>query len=301
MITLAYLYRFFPVKPVQIRVTCKYINNNYLIFDGQIVDNIILMLSKNKSKLIISLQKKKVRDEEKLYVIEGDKMVREFLAAGVEVRLLAAKPEFIRSLSPDLLKNAHEVNEVSFDELKSISTLKTPHNALAIVSIDEKEPNPDEIFGGLACALEYVQDPGNLGTIIRAAGWFGIKTIICSSDSVDLYNPRVVQASMGALLHVSVFYINHVQLLSEAKMRGLPVFGTVLEGENIYDQPLDTKGIILFGNESKGISSSLLPFLTHRIMIPRFSTGNQGIDSLNVGMAASIVFSEFRRRSGIIT
>lgn len=259
------------------------------------------MLSKNRSKLIISLQKKKVRDEEKLYVIEGDKIVREFLSAGIRIRLLVAKPEFIRSLNPDLLKNALEITEVSFDELKSISTLKTPHNALAIVSIEEKEPDTDEIFDGLSCALEYIQDPGNLGTIVRAAGWFGIKTIICSDDSVDLYNPRVVQASMGAMLHVSVYYLNHEQFLIEAKKRGLPVFGTVLEGENIYDQKLDTKGVILFGNESKGISSSLLPYITNKIMIPRFSIGRQGIDSLNVGMAASIVFSEFRRRTGLIS
>lgn len=255
------------------------------------------MLSKSKSRFIISLQKKKVRDEESLYVIEGDKMVREFINAGKPVMLLAAKPEFIRSLGPDLLKKVEEIEEASFEDLKIISSLKTPHNALAVVRIEEKKLETAEVFSGLTCALEYVQDPGNLGTIIRAAGWFGIRNIICSPDCVDVYNPRVVQASMGALLHVSVFYHDQTEILSAAKEKGIPVFGTLLEGENIYEQQLDNKGIILLGNESRGISQPLLPFISHKIMIPKFSNAKQGIDSLNVGMAASVVFSEFRRRN----
>lgn len=231
-----------------------------------------------------------------MYVIEGDKIVREFLAAGVKIKMLAAKPEFIRSLGPDLMKRAEEIEEASFDDLKTVSTLKTPHNALAVVSIEEKEFKVDEVFSGLVCALEYVQDPGNLGTIIRAAGWFGIKNIICSPDCVDVYNPRVVQASMGAHLHVSVFYHDQAEIMAASKERGIPVFGTLLEGKNIYEQPLDSKGVILLGNESKGISQSLQSYITNKIMIPKFSEAKQGIDSLNVGMAASIVFSEFRRR-----
>ena len=135
-----------------------------------------------------------------------------------------------------------------------------------------------------------------MGTIIRAAGWFGIKNIVCSSDCVDVYNPKVVQASMGALLHVNVYYYDLKKLLNSAKANEISVFGTLIEGESIYNHKLDNKGIILLGNESKGISEELIPYITLKIKIPKFSKAAQGIDSLNVGMAASIVFSEFMRR-----
>lgn len=255
------------------------------------------MISKNKARFIISLQRKKIRDEEGLYVIEGDKIVREFLASGVPLKMLVAKAEFISSLAPGMVSESCEVEEVSFDELRQLSTLKTPHNALAVVNITGKELNPEEVLNELCVALEVVQDPGNLGTIIRAAGWFGIKNIVCSAECVDVYNPRVIQASMGALLHVNVYYYDLQKLLSDAGEREIPVFGTMLEGESIYDHKLGNKGIILFGNESKGISDALAPFITEKIMIPRFSAAKPGIDSLNVGMAAAVVFSEFRRRS----
>lgn len=254
------------------------------------------MISRNKAKFIVSLQRKKIRDEEGLYIIEGDKIVREFLNAGMPVRMLVAKPEFIRSLPEDNLKLVSEVEEASFDDLRQISTLKTPHNALAVVRIQEKDVDLPALLHDLNVALEFVQDPGNMGTIIRAAGWFGIRNIICSPDCVDVYNPRVIQASMGAMLHVNVMYYNLKELLSEAQENNIPVFGTLLGGDSIYDQPLDSKGIILLGNESKGISSELAPYLTNRITIPRFGVAGPGIDSLNVGMAASIVLSEFRRR-----
>jgi TrmH family RNA methyltransferase len=255
------------------------------------------MISKNKSKFIISLQKKKVRDEEQLYVIEGDKIVREFLAAAIPVHSLVAKPEFLSSLTTDLTRHVEEISDTSYEELKQISTLKTPHNALAVIRMNEKSMNLPQIFKELSVVLDFVQDPGNLGTIIRAAGWYGMKNIICSPDCVDVYNPKVIQASMGAILNVNVFYSDLKEFLNSALKSNLPVFGTFLEGESIYSYDLDNKGIILLGNESKGISEDLLPFVTSKIMIPRFSETKQGIDSLNVSMAASIVFSEFRRRS----
>ena len=255
------------------------------------------MISKSKAKFIISLQKKKIRDDEKLYVIEGDKLVREFLAAGIPFRSLIAKPEFIGSLSSDLNNLVAEMESVTYEELKQISTLKTPHNALGIIQMPERNLNTSEIFNDLSVALDCVQDPGNLGTIIRAAGWFGIKNIICSENSVDVYNPKVIQASMGALLHVNVFYSDLEKLCSQAKVLNIPIFGSVLDGESIYIHKLDNKGVILLGNESKGISDELMPYITDRIMIPKFGTAGHGIDSLNVGMAASVVFSEFRRRN----
>lgn len=254
------------------------------------------MISRNKAKFIISLQKKKARDEERLFVVEGDKIVREFLAAKLPVKILVAKAEFLSSIPDGTIQPITEIVEASYEELKQISTLTTPHNALAVVHMAENEFDPDSLTSDLWVALEFVQDPGNLGTIIRAAGWFGIKNIICSPDCVDVYNPKVVQASMGALMHVDVFYNELTDVLRAAKKNGLPVFGTILEGKSIYSHKLSPDGIIVLGNESRGISDKLLPFITRKIMIPRFSSAGPGIDSLNVGMAASVVFSEFRRR-----
>jgi len=255
------------------------------------------MISKSKIRFIRSLQNKKVRDEERLFVIEGDKLVREFLAARFPVRMLIAKPEFLSSLLPEMIQNINEIEAVSYEELKQISTLKTPHNALAIVQMPESEMIVSEIIKQFCVALDFVQDPGNMGTIIRAAGWFGIKNIVCSVDCVDVYNSKVIQASMGALLHVNVFYTDLKTLFTNAIKNSVPVYGTMLDGKSIYDHKLDNKGIILLGNESKGISDELIPFITEKIRIPKYSNAKEGIDSLNVGMAASVVFSEFLRKS----
>ena len=256
------------------------------------------MLSKTRIKFIKSLQNKKIRDEERLFVIEGDKIVKEFLSAKMGVKILVAKPEFIKSINQELLKYADVIEEVNYETLKQISTLKTPHNALAIVNMPEHDMNISEILKQFCAALDFVQDPGNMGTIIRAAGWFNIKNVVCSLDCVDVYNPKVIQASMGALLHVNVFYFDLKKLLISAIKNNIPVFGTMLEGNSIYHHKLDNKGIILLGNESNGISDELIPFVTEKIMIPKFSDAKEGIDSLNVGMAASVTFSEFLRKSG---
>jgi TrmH family RNA methyltransferase len=258
------------------------------------------MISKTRIKFIKSLQNKRVRDEEKLFVIEGDKLVKEFLRAEVPIRMILAKPEFLTGLRPDLTNSVSVVESLSYDELKQISTLKTPHNALAIVQMPERNLNISEILNFLCVALDSVQDPGNMGTIIRAAGWFGIKNIVCSPDSVDVFNPKVIQSSMGALLHVNVFYYDLKDLLSQANANSVTVFGTLLEGKSIYEHKLNSKGIILLGNESKGISEGLVPYINEKIRIPKFSKASEGIDSLNVGMAASIVFSEFLQKSGCL-
>jgi RNA methyltransferase, TrmH family len=255
------------------------------------------MISKSKVKFINSLQRKKAREEEGLFVIEGDKLVREFLLANNRIKILVANKEFIKSLSDNLTRLIDETEEISYEELKHISSLKTPHNTLAVVPVVQPVMNISEIFKQLCVAIDCVQDPGNLGTIIRAAAWFGIKNIVCSPDCVDLYNPKVIQASMGAILHVNVFYSDLTSFFIKAKENNFPVFGTLLEGESIYNHSLDNKGIILLGNESNGISKELIPFVTHKIMIPGSGKSKPGIDSLNVGMAASIVFSEFLRKS----
>jgi RNA methyltransferase, TrmH family len=255
------------------------------------------MISKSKAKFIISLQKKKTREVERLFVIEGDKLIKEFLTAMIPVKMLIAKPEFISSLPTELMKVVEETEEASYEELKYISSLKTPHNAVAVIPVPDRNIDTCEVLKGLSVALSFVQDPGNLGTIIRAAAWFGIKDIVCSNDCVDVYNPKVIQASMGAILHVNIFYCDLKILFETAANNLLPIFGTVLEGDSIYHHKLDNKGIILLGNESKGIPDELIPFITERITIPRFNPAIQGNDSLNVGMAAAVVMSEFARRN----
>jgi TrmH family RNA methyltransferase len=256
------------------------------------------MLSKNKIKFIVSLQKKKIREEYKLYVIEGDKIVREFISAGIPIKSLLAKPEFINSFPEESLKEVSETEPVSYEELKQISALKTPHNALAVVCMPEQTTGRSKFIKDQCAVLDCIQDPGNLGTIIRAAAWFGINNIVCSEDCVDIYNPKVIQASMGAIIHVRVLYTDLAGFLEYAKEKKVSVYGTMLHGESIYNQDLDNKGIILLGNESRGISDVLVPYIDHKLMIPKFSGATLGIDSLNVGMAASIVFSEFARRRG---
>jgi len=253
------------------------------------------MISKNKAKFILSLQKKSIRDENHLFIIEGDKLVKEFLQSGTRLRLLAAKPEFIDSLLPEERAIIDDIEAVGLDDLKRISSLKTPHNAIAVVPFTEYRSDMDEILANLCVALDFIQDPGNLGTIIRAAAWFGIKDVVCSENCVDVYNPKVIQASMGALLHVRVHYFNLRQFLGVALNNGLTVYGTMTNGESIYERKLENKGVILFGNESRGISDDIKPLVSEKIMIPRFNNLKYGIDSLNVSMAASIVFSEFAR------
>lgn len=256
------------------------------------------MLSKNKINFILSLRKKKIREDEKLFVIEGDKLVKEFLTARQPVKTLVAKPEFLNSLPLIHKKGIEEIIPCTYDELKKISSLRTPHNALALVSIPEITIDYNDLSKELTAALDSVQDPGNLGTIIRAAAWFGIKIIHCSENCVDIYNPKVIQATMGAILHVKVFYTDLHALLKRASDEGIRIYGTMLEGESVYSYRLEKKGIILLGNESKGISEDLIPFITDRISIPKLNRATAGIDSLNAGMAASVIFSEFTRSRG---
>jgi len=256
------------------------------------------VISRNRINFIISLQKKKVREQEKLFVIEGDKIVKDFLFAKVPVKTLVAKPEFLNSLPLVHKQGIDEIIPAGYDDLKKVSSLKTPHNALAVVRMPDISIKIEDIKKGLTVALDFVQDPGNLGTIIRSAAWFGIKNIYCSENCVDIYNPKVIQASMGSILYVKVHYTDLHMLFRSARNEEIRIYGAVLEGESIYSCKLGTTGIIFLGNESKGISDDLIPYLTDRIMIPRNSGAEAGIDSLNVGMAASVIFSEFTRSRG---
>ena len=256
------------------------------------------MISRNKAAHIISLQKKKIRNEEKLFVIEGDKIVREFLEAKVTFKTLVALPEFLNSLTLFHKQGIGEIIPATENDLKKISSLKTPHNALAVISMIEPIRDPDDLKKELTIALDCIQDPGNLGTIIRSAAWFGIKNIYCSGDCADVYNPKVIQSSMGAILHVNVTYISLPELMESARNINVKIYGALIEGESIYTYKLGSSGIILLGNESKGISGELLPFITDRIMIPKLTFEQLGFDSLNVSMAASVILSEFTRGKG---
>lgn len=249
--------------------------------------------------MILSLQKKKTREENSLFVLEGDKIVREYIMAGNRVTLLAGKPEWIDGEDEKTLRGADEIVTVSYEELRRISSLRTPHNVLAVAPMKKTSFSDDILAGNLTLALEYVQDPGNLGTIIRIAAWFGIRNIICSPDCVDFYNPKVIQATMGAFMHVKVFYTSLEEVLSRAQQQGYSIWGTTMDGQSVYESELGSEGIILLGNESKGISEKLLGNVTERITIPGPEKQLAGIESLNVSMAAAIVCSEFARRKRV--
>jgi TrmH family RNA methyltransferase len=240
------------------------------------------MVSKNQIKRITSLLQKKYRKQEQLFFVEGVKGVQELLDSNFElVELFTTNSELF---SVDKSK----VYAITESELQKISALTTPNTCLALfkipaaVSIEEK---------GLLVALDDVRDPGNLGTIIRLCDWFGIKTLFCSEESVDVYNPKVVQATMGSISRVNVVYGNLEQLLTTTK---LPVFGTFMDGNNIYKETLPNEGIIVMGNEANGISKAIENLVSERIAIPRFGD-LQATESLNVATATAIILSEFKR------
>jgi len=239
-------------------------------------------LSKNKIKWIRSLHQKKYRDELGLFLVEGEKMVQEALEqANDNIQFLFHTSEF------DFQNSSIESYEISSKELEQISTLKTPNKALAVLNqINRVEGlTSDELI----IALDGIQDPGNMGTIMRIADWFGVKQIYCSENTVDFYNPKVVQASMGAIFRIKIDYVDMKSWLTEIN---LPVYGALLEGENIYEKTELKNGVLLMGNEGKGISKELLPLISHPISIPKF--GNA--ESLNVSVATGILVSEFYRR-----
>jgi TrmH family RNA methyltransferase len=240
------------------------------------------MVSKNQIKLITSLQQKKYRNQEQLFIAEGIKVVQELLNSNFELQDLFTTKKHFLTVSKN---KVHAISEV---ELKKISALTTPNTCLAVFKI----PKAKEIIEkGLIVALDDVRDPGNLGTIIRLCDWFGIETLFCSEESVDVYNPKVVQATMGSISRVNVVYGNLEVFLSQTK---LPVFGTFMDGKNIYQEKLPKKGIIIMGNEANGISSAVEKLVSERIAIPRF--GNlQVTESLNVATATAIMLSEFKR------
>lgn len=244
------------------------------------------MISKNQLKYIRQLEQKKYRRREGLFVAEGTKVVGDLLQRYRPKAVFAtADWQAPAGIKPQL---------VTDDELRRISFLQHPQQVLALFPLPSVNSLPSSVNSELSLALDGVQDPGNLGTIIRIADWFGISTIICSEDTVDAWNPKVVQATMGSIARVNIIYINLSDFL-DSLPADFPVYGTFLDGENIYTQELTHEGLIIMGNEGNGISDAVRAKVNRRLLIPDFHQGETA-DSLNVAIATAITCSEFRRR-----
>ncbi|WP_372751714.1 TrmH family RNA methyltransferase [Labilibaculum sp.] len=254
------------------------------------------MLSKNQIKLITSLQQKKYRDLHQLFVAEGNKLISDLIAAKTKVEYLIYTKEWNTKNS---IGNQVKINnriETDAIQMKKISSLKSPSSVLAVFKMPTREVNEKNIQNSLSILLDDVQDPGNLGTIIRIADWFGIKHIFCSCNTVDLYNPKVIQATMGAISSVNVSYVDLKTMILKYKKPDFPIYGTFLEGEIIYKCELQKKGFIIMGNEGKGVSESIQKLVSNKLYIPDFPCGEAASESLNVSVATSIICSEFRRQ-----
>lgn len=241
-----------------------------------------MSLSKNQLKLITSLQQKKYRQKHNLFVAEGLKVVEELLKSSFNLQQLFTVEDIDFSISSD------KITYITETDLKKISNLKTPNKVLGLFEIPLEKDIQKE---GLIIALDGINDPGNLGTIIRLCDWFGIEQLICSKNTVDCYNPKVVQSTMGSITRVQINYIDLVDFLTDTK---LPIFTADMNGKNVYKSSLPKQAILVMGNEANGISSEVDNVVKNKLTIPRF--GNlQQTESLNVATATAILLSEFKR------
>lgn len=243
------------------------------------------MVSKNQIKLITSLQQKKYRKQHNLFIAEGFKVISELLKSDFTLHHLYETESLFTNV--DVLQKSL----ICESDIKKISALTTAPNCLALFEIPSEK---SVIKTGLILALDNVRDPGNLGTIIRLCDWFGVEQILCSKETVGLYNPKVIQATMGSISRVQMKYCDLVEYLSETS---LPIFGTFMDGENIYKTDLPNEAVLVMGNEANGISKPVEDLIKTRVSIPRFSKLQQ-TESLNVSTATAIFLSEFKRPSG---
>lgn len=248
-----------------------------------------MSLSKSKLKYIRSLKDKKHRTEHGTFVAEGNKLIADLLPH-IKCQLLVATPNYLQGIDTSL---AEEVIEVKQDQLDQASYLQNPQQALAVF-YQQKSETEINLKEDLILALDGVQDPGNLGTIVRVADWYGIKHIICSNDTADIYNPKVVQATMGAIARVNLQYTDLEYFLKESNE--YPIYGTLLDGENMYEQHITSNGIIVMGNEGNGIRPEIAKLITEKLFIPNYPLGELTSESLNVSIATAIICAEFRRR-----
>jgi TrmH family RNA methyltransferase len=243
------------------------------------------MFSKSQFKLITSLAQKKYREKHGLFIAEGKKTIMELINSSLSMHSLFTTEDIFTS-------EKEKTYFLQEEELKKISRLATPQTAVAIFQIP-KSVHPH--FSDLIVALDGVRDPGNLGTIIRLCDWFGIKSLVCSEDTVDCYNSKVVQATMGSIARVNIHYTNFAKFLEKSAVE-VPLFGTFMEGENIYREKLPSNGILILGNEANGIRPETAALVNKKLSIPRFGESGE-TESLNVATATAILLSEFRRRS----
>lgn len=249
------------------------------------------MLSKAKIKWIRSLEQKKFRTEYGLFCVEGHRSVEELLPL-LNCRFLAATENWLQSHTK---LPADDIQAVAAEELQRLSRLQTPQDVLAVFEMPTQRLSIEDLRGRLVLALDNVQDPGNLGTIIRIADWFGIEHLLCSKGTVDAFNPKTIQSCMGAIGRVKMHYLSLTETLPTLNH---PVYGTFLEGESLYAQnTLPQEAVIVMGNEGNGISPEVEALVTQKIHIPNFPLGRVCVESLNVSMATAIVCSEFRRRA----
>ncbi len=256
------------------------------------------MISKNRLKYVRSLEMKKYRKAEGVFVAEGHKLVGDLLDV-FECKYLAATSEWLSANAAWVdrqRRSGVEVDEVTDEELKRASFQETPQQVLAVFKQLTYEMDVNEVARKQLClVLDDVQNPGNLGTIVRLADWFGIEHIFCSKGCADIYNPKTVQATMGGIARVQVHEADLPELLSRLD-KDIPVYGTFLDGENMYGKELENRGLIVMGNEGKGVSKEVAAFVTERLYIPNYPEGRETSESLNVAIATAIVCAEFRRR-----
>lgn len=252
------------------------------------------MISKNRIKYIHSLEQKKHRRNEGVFVAEGPKLVAELLAV-LDCVYVACVESWHSALSADLPETC-ACDIVTEDELVKISFLETPQQVLAVFRQPEYYvPMSVSASERLCLALDDVQNPGNLGTIVRLADWFGIEDIYCSLGCADIYNPKTVQATMGAVARVRVHYVDLVEQLRELD-ETVNVYGTFLDGENVYDKTLEDRGVIIMGNEGRGVSDAVASYVNERLRIPNYPEGRKTSESLNVAIATAVICAEFRRK-----
>ncbi len=246
------------------------------------------MLTKADIRFVRALADRQARSESGMFVVEGDKMVAELPGSGL-------RTERLFTTGSSAVGGGEQVSD---KEMERLSSLRSAPRSLAVVRIPERNPfvpSPEK----LCLAIDGVQDPGNMGTIIRTADWFGIENIVCSADTADCYNPKAVQSTMGALFRVAVHYCDLPEWLAEARRGGTEIYGTTLDGEEIYEAELGQGGVIVMGNEGNGISDRVRRTLSRRLLIPPFPAGRRGSESLNVAIATAVVCAEFRRRTKI--
>jgi TrmH family RNA methyltransferase len=245
-------------------------------------------MTKAEIQQLRALKDKRTRDAERVFIAEGDKLVDEILDSHFVVRRVYTTNEQRRGTN---------VEHISKQEMERISQLTTPTTTLAVVEQPHHKLSSSSLTGKLSLALDGVQNPGNLGTIVRLADWFGVEDIICSRECADCYNPKVIQATMGAILRVRIHYVDDLEkLLSNARDMGMNIYGTLLDGKNIYAESLSQEGIVVMGNEGRGVSEECRKTLTHKLLIPPYPANSPTSESLNVAMATGIILSEFRRR-----